>query len=384
MFNDILKRSSLLWRIRNGVRSKFFGTLRRVASIDDTRDILSDAMALQNASYAARNMPDLENFESPYGGPDDEQILSLAAAREQRPGPIFITARFRTGSTLLWNLFRNIPGVTSYYEPLNERRWFDPSARGQGVDKTHLGVDEYWTEYRELAELGRYYSEDWTRRQLCMPASAWNPALERFIELMIERAPGRAVLQFNRVDLRLPWLRARFPQAKILHLYRNPRDQWASTLPKSGPDMRSLRIDNFQPFDGFYLLEWGRDLRHCFPFLTLDPAAHPYELFYQIWKLSYAYGRTHAHTSIGYESLVNNPQGVIRELVKEYSLENADPVALAAQVVDGKKGKWQTLADDAWFKGIERRVDQDFRRYFAHHAPTQNTVLPGSERLRAV
>ena len=81
---------------------------------------------------------------------------------------------------------------------------------------------------------------------------------------------------------------------------------------------------------------------------------------------------------------MNNPQGVIRELVKEYSLENADTATLAAQVVDGKKGKWQTLADDAWFKSIERRVDKDFRRFFAHQAPTPNTVLPGSERLRAV
>ena len=53
---------------------------------------------------------------------------------------------------------------------------------------------------------------------------------------------------------------------------------------------------------------------------------------------------------------------MIRELVKEFALENADPAALAAQVVDGKKGKWQALADDAWFKSIERRVDQDFRR----------------------
>jgi hypothetical protein len=148
VLNDTLKRSSLLWRIRNGMRSKFFRTLRHVAFIDDTRDILSDAMALQNFCYAARNTPDLENFESPYAGPDNDQVVSLAAARQQRPDPIFITARFRTGSTLLWNLFRNIPGVTSYYEPLNERRWFDPSTRGQGVDKTHLGVDEYWTEYR--------------------------------------------------------------------------------------------------------------------------------------------------------------------------------------------------------------------------------------------
>ncbi|MGH9959422.1 MAG: hypothetical protein ACREBC_20235 [Pyrinomonadaceae bacterium] len=39
--------------------------------------------------------------------------------------------------------------------------------------------------------------------------------------------------------------------------------------------------------DGFYLLTWGWDLWHYFPFLTLDDESHPYELFYQIWKLSY-------------------------------------------------------------------------------------------------
>jgi len=374
-----------LWRIREKMRSKFFGAVRHIASIDDTRDILADVMASQNATYSARHTPDLEDFESPYAQAASDAVVARGAPRG-RGDPIFITARFRTGSTLLWNLFRNVPGVTAYYEPFNERRWFDEAARGARVDSTHLGVKDYWAEYRNLGELGRYYREDWIRRQLCMPRSASNPDMERYIELMIERAPGRPVLQFNRVDLRLPWLRAQFPQAKILHLYRNPRDQWASSLPKLGEDMRKLQIGSFQPLDGFYLLDWGRDLRRSFPFLTLDPGAHPYELFYQVWKLSYAFGRTHAHVSLGYENLVNNPQVVVRQLVDEFSLTGADPAALAALVVDGKQGKWQKLADDAWFRGIERRVDDQFRRYFAPEARTGNIDLATlrDERLRAV
>jgi hypothetical protein len=63
---------------------------------------------------------------------------------------VFITARFRSGSTLLWNLFRNIDGITSYYEPFNERRWFDKSAHGDKIDTTHKGVNDYWSEYSDL------------------------------------------------------------------------------------------------------------------------------------------------------------------------------------------------------------------------------------------
>jgi hypothetical protein len=41
---------------------------------------------------------------------------------EGKPAPVFVTGRFRSGSTLMWSLFRNVPGCTAFYEPLNERR----------------------------------------------------------------------------------------------------------------------------------------------------------------------------------------------------------------------------------------------------------------------
>ena len=40
MVNDLLKRSSFSWRMRSGIRTRFFDTLRHVVAIDDTRDLL--------------------------------------------------------------------------------------------------------------------------------------------------------------------------------------------------------------------------------------------------------------------------------------------------------------------------------------------------------
>ena len=64
-----------------------------------------------------------------------------------RSDVVIVTGRFRSGSTLLWNLFRQAGGFTAYYEPLNERRWFDPTARGDRTDSTHRNVSDYWREY---------------------------------------------------------------------------------------------------------------------------------------------------------------------------------------------------------------------------------------------
>jgi hypothetical protein len=84
---------------------------------------------------------------------------------------------------------------------------------------------------------------------------------------------------------------------------------------------------------------------------------------------------------------LSDPQGVISQLAAQLSLTNADPVALAKLVVDGKKGKWQKLADDDWFRNIEGRVDSEFRRYFARElqpASGAQIVSPSGEPQRAL
>src|SRR6267142_3164981 len=217
--------------MRTWLRNQLFQFIGRVFSADHGKDILTDALQGQLARPTCLPNPQLL-AESPY--PDVGGVSVASKLGHDGNGAVFITGRFRSGSTLLWNIFRHTAGCTAFYEPLNERRWFDLQARGKHTDKTHQHVEDYWREYDGLGELASYYREDWIRCHLYMEAGAWDPALKRYIEILIERAPERAVLQFNRVDFRLAWLRAHFPSAKIIHLYRHPREQWLSIF-RGGP-----------------------------------------------------------------------------------------------------------------------------------------------------
>jgi hypothetical protein len=95
---------------------------RREILVHSLRGLLAGRpqLALDTALAEPVPYPDLARFE--------------AADAPAGPAPIFVTGRFRSGSTLLWNIFRHIDGCTSYYEPLNERRWFDPGRRGDRID----------------------------------------------------------------------------------------------------------------------------------------------------------------------------------------------------------------------------------------------------------
>src|SRR5688572_7553199 len=140
--------------VRAPFRRAFYRVLSHAFRAEDGRRILADSAIGTPPPFATQlHLPDRST--QPY-----DDLGRLTPPSDDRPQPVFITARFRSGSTLLWNLFRNVPGCTAFYEPLNERRWFDPAARGDRIDKTHLGVSDYWREYEGLAHLGQWYRQD--------------------------------------------------------------------------------------------------------------------------------------------------------------------------------------------------------------------------------
>ena len=296
--------------------------------------------------------------DSPYPALEYPELAPLATA------PVFVTARFRTGSTLLWNLFRQIPDCTSFYEPLNERRWFSPQ-RGERVDSSHRNVADYWTEYDGLEALADFFDDHWTDRQLFMSPPDHDVRLRRYIDALVDAAAHRAVLQFNRIDFRLPWLRHHYPDSKILHLYRHPRDQWCSTLSHGvvfGPDAGTLA--DFVHRDGFYLCKWVQDLQTVFPVLESTWDQHPYVGFYFLWKLSYMFGVAYSDHSISMEGLVSDPRRALETFLAKCGIDEAPWEQIAETVEAPRLDKWTDYASDGWFADVERRCERELAHCF--------------------
>lgn len=294
--------------------------------------------------------------------------------------PIFVTARFRSGSTFLWNLFRHTEGLTAYYEPLNERRWFEQIADAAGTDESHRGVGDYRREYSGLEGLGALFREDWTFRRLYMDAHSCDRALERYLRGLIEAAPGRPVLQCNRLDLRLSWLRSRFPDASILLLYRNPREQWLSVQRGGAPIPPSYRLHRDSAPDLFYTLEWAEDLRAELPFLDPAEHEHPYALHYLLWRISYLFGERYADLCIAYEDLVSDLEQTFGGVLRRFGVA-ADGLAdgryrslLDAAVTE----RWRQYAPASWFEAIERDCERELAAFFAASSPETNGSAPAT------
>jgi hypothetical protein len=350
--------------VRGTVRSKLVQALERVIDSDEARRAL-----LSVARPLAMNRPhelDLALNEIPYEGLAQ---LSSESATSLREDVVFITARFRTGSTLLWNLFRSLPELTAYYEPFNERRWFDPIARGSRVDHTHRQVGDYWREYEGLTELGNWYDESWTSRDLYMDQNAWLPGMKRYVEILIERAKGKPVLQFNRIDFRLPWFRRHFPNAKVVHLFRHPRDQWLSTIAEYADKCGvNCTVAAFGKYAAYYLVGWASDLATHFPMLAPEPSRHPYELFYLIWRLSYMFGRRFAGHSVCFERLLAEPDNELAALL-DYVRLSANIDQLKTLLSPPEVGKWRSYADESWFLAIEERCECQLAEFFGANQP---------------
>ena len=147
----------------------------------------------------------------------------------EEKGPIFISGRFRSGTTAMWRLFDELPEFAAFYEPCHDNlfghiHYTSPS-------KDHRGISDYWKEYRPfLLDLESNYDRSFGTARLHLEADDEFPTLEAYLRVLIDRAhPRRPVLQFNRVDLRLPWLVRRFPEATIVHLFRDARSTWVSS-----------------------------------------------------------------------------------------------------------------------------------------------------------
>ena len=319
------------------------------------RELFSNLLYTEKASHSV-NGHGLEFKPSPYG-------QNEVSRNTDRPA-LFLTSQFRTGSTFLWQLMNAIDQATCYYEPLNARVWVEEAGERNRVDPTHKGVKDYAEHYLGLTHLASYHSRDWSYKNLWMDEFSADWGMKNYIDGLIEATDGFPVLQFNRVDFRLKWLRQQFPKAKIVHLIRSPRDQWISSL--YGQDIdHETTIGEFAPFDKFYLLPQVKDLREVFPVLNISESEPAYCLFYLLWRLSCLHGTQHADLTIQYENLIEDVGPSIETIMSLIDRGDLryDKRMAESLIAKPSTEKWKKFASPQWFDQKESAIEKILSSY---------------------
>jgi hypothetical protein len=219
---------------------------------------------------------------------------------------VFVTGDFCSGSTLMFTLFRHTREYHCLYEPLHERlpEYLIWPLR---TYEHHYFADDYFREFKDFRRVGDLFEPRWSTSGLYLDENDRADALYRYLSYLIGASFARSpkvLLKENRFSFRLAWLKARFPSAKIVHIYRRKEDQWGSMVRRGQAALgRSDIGQDSVHFHGFNVARWCEDLQSRYPELAAHRSQTGFERFSKLWEASFAEQQRHADISIDYATL---------------------------------------------------------------------------------
>lgn len=165
--------------------------------------------------------------------------------------PILIHSLFRSGSTYVWNKFREHDRYFCYYEPLH-KLLLDIDSEGLNYYDKELAIcvlkhpfieAPYFEEYRKLLRKGTmvgvpYMKKLFISEDFCNNNK--NHPLREYLDYLITHSEDKIpVMKFNRAPLRIKWFQHTYKDGLNIYLVRNPRDNWQSKVSHAN------RIDSF-------------------------------------------------------------------------------------------------------------------------------------------
>lgn len=284
----------------------------------------------------------------------------------QMKNSIFITARYRTGSTYLYSLFSSLVDVAAFYEPLNEEviNWLDKDEKSTQENQTvfaHTLKDNYFGEYKSLniEKLRQAHSREFGTKKMVMSKKDYYYQLKNYISFILSSYPTKLnVLQFNRIDFRLAWFKVNFPQALIVNLRRNPRDIYVSYIETHLRANQKTSFDFDYDLGGMFCLDFYIKLLGSISipqFCIYE--LNNYEKIYVVNQLSNLWADKFADVVVTYESLINNPIDILSKIVSH--IPNYE-LKLLEEIVEPKKTRinlWSKYHPDSWFQECEEKCD---------------------------
>ena len=289
--------------------------------------------------------------------------------------PIFIIARFRSGSTMLWKLFSIVEEYAAYFEPLHESvdGYMYQLQHDEKLGHKNVIENPFGLFLLNWEKIGKSYKREVAFKNIILEKDEKYPVLERWISTLLTTAKSSekvAVFQFNRADFRIMWLKKNFPTARFIYLYRNPRNQYVSFFTSAEmktPDWLSRFTPTqwlTEPYMAFinpgwhlfYLKHWRILLSEAFPFLITYPFKNSYEISYCIWRLSYLAGTRNADLILNLEEdFFVNPTKGIKKLIDQGLLPFGYREKALSIVSPGQIDKYKSFTREDFFIKSEER-----------------------------
>lgn len=262
--------------------------------------------------------------------------------------PIFITGRFRAGTSFMWQVFEQLPGYCAWYEPLHPQLL--SAIEHVKPKQDHVGIKDYWGAYRQHPEFKRHYSVEFATHDLYLDEKDSYRKLESYIKHLITLSgDDRAVLQFNRVDFRLPWLRRKFPDALIIHMDREPLSLYHSQRKHIPAD----KTNDINYWDAYELLPWCYALYDQFPLLLGNDFKHAFYQFFFIYQMSKMSAQINADLSINLDQDVFQSDHFLSKLSKALPLDDQQLKTIKSMVQIPEK----ITFEEPWIEELNQIMD---------------------------
>jgi hypothetical protein len=234
--------------------------------------------------------------------------------------PVFIVSAPRAGSTLLWELIARFAGVFTLggesHEIIRSIPELHPAARGYASDRL--------TEVEARPEVAAAIRAGFARRLVDRTGrSYWDaPASERPPRVrLLEKTPANA--------LRIPFLRAVFPGAMFVHLYRDPRPTISSLV----EGWRSRSFLAYRRMPGWPYRDWSFLLPPDWPSLVgcslVEIAAHQWQAANAAIEQDLRAAPPGSSCKVDYDDLVRDPRDVVCRIAELARLGWDDEVEAA-------------------------------------------------------
>ena len=236
---------------------------------------------------------------------------------------IIVTSRFRTGSTLLFQLLSQDERYSCYNEPLHPHIpiWMDAGIEKHQEMNRLLSHDDiqYFSEYKDFEKetFNHLHSIRFTTEQLVLRSNSEFTALEKYLTFILGGHTDKPViLNCNRLDYRLAWIKKKFPDVLIINLRRNV----SSIIDSFNKVMERAEMNNFK-----FLFETHLYLKNIQEWsgINLDDVGD-YESIYLLKLVSDRIGDKYADFHVSFKDLCNQPHDLKERLKSEMNLNITD------------------------------------------------------------